>query len=139
LPPSVQDIALSEEEKVVYEGMGRYHALETELMDRKVDALVPWTPMKTRGVGDRKRLCVGCGMQRSETMMVQLGTYELKKDDPVGNAGGDGMRCGMCVDSVKDPLTFKGTGELESCWVECSERWCRAQYVIEDEEGLRVR
>lgn len=68
--------------------------------------------------------------------MVQVGTFELKKGD---SAGGDGMRCGMCVDSVKDPLTFKGTGELESCWVECSERWCRAQYVIEDEESLRVR
>ncbi len=101
----------------------------------KIQAKIPWTPMKTRGVGDRKRMCDGCGIRRSETMMHQVGTYVLQN-----NTTDDGKRCGMCVDSdTKDPQDWKDRGDIESCWVECSERWCRAQYVIEDEEGLRVR
>ncbi|PVF95374.1 hypothetical protein CPB86DRAFT_764184 [Serendipita vermifera] len=130
-----RDFTLSSEEKDLYSAMVRYAYLE-ENLDTKVKAQVPWTPMKTRGVGDRKRLCDGCGIRRSETMMHQVGTYEYKKKDA---HSGDGMRCGMCVDSdTKNPEDWKDRGEIESCWVECSERWCRAQYVIEDEEGLRI-
>jgi len=47
--------------------------------------------------------------------------------------------CGMCVDcDSKNPEDWKDMGELMSCWVECSEAYCKASYVIEDEEGLRV-
>lgn len=140
--PSSQQLVLSPEEHVTYTSMARYAHLE-ENIDTKIQAKVPWTPMKTRGVGDRKRLCDGCGIRRSETMMHQVGTYVLGNmkatKEEIEKAHDDRMRCGMCVDSdTKDPKDWKDRGEIESCWVECSERWCRAQYVIEDEEGLRV-
>lgn len=133
---------LSQEESEVYQGMARYTRLEDNI-DTKIQAKVPWTPMKTRGVGDRKRLCDGCGIRRSETMMHQVGTYvfgNMKAEkEQVEKECDEGMRCGMCVDSdTKNPKDWKDRGEIESCWVECSERWCRAQYVIEDEEALRI-
>ena len=121
--------ALSADERTQYLTMARYAYLEEQL-DTKVQARVPWTPMKSRGVGDRKRVCEGCNIRRSETMMHQVGASE--------HPNGGGMRCGMCVDSDKNPQDWRDLGEPQSCWVECSERWCRAQYVIEDEEGLRV-
>lgn len=125
--------ALSSEERALYLNMARYAYLEEQL-DIKLQARVPWTPMKTRGIGDRKRVCEGCGIRRSETMMHQVGSYE-----DGGKAGNDeAMRCGMCVDSDKNPQDWRDLGEIHSCWVECSERWCRAQYVIEDEDGLRI-
>ena len=77
-------------------------------------------------------------------MMHQVGTYVFGNmkagKEEIEKGRDDGMRCGMCVDSeTKDPKDWPDRGEIQSCWVECSERWCRAQYVIEDEEGLRVR
>ncbi|KAG9025033.1 hypothetical protein FS842_005359 [Serendipita sp. 407] len=127
---------LSAQEKETFTNMARYAHLE-EQIDTKIQAKTPWTPMKTRGVGDRKRECAGCGIRRSETMMHQVGSYEYTRPDKLEN--GTGMRCGMCVDSdTKKPEDWKDKGEIASCWVECSERWCRAQYVIEDEEGLRI-
>jgi hypothetical protein len=141
--PSSQQLILSPEEYTTYSGMARYAHLEQNI-DTKIQAKVPWTPMKTRGVGDRKRLCDGCGIRRSETMMHQVGTYVFGNmkaaKEEIEKEHDDGMRCGMCVDSdTKDPKDWKDRGEIASCWVECSERWCRAQYVIEDEEGLQVR
>ncbi|KAG8814982.1 hypothetical protein FRC19_001349 [Serendipita sp. 401] len=127
---------LNAQEKETFTNMARYAHLE-EQIDTKIQAKTPWTPMKTRGVGDRKRECAGCGIRRSETMMHQVGSYEYTRPDKLEN--GTGMRCGMCVDSdTKKPEDWKDKGEIASCWVECSERWCRAQYVIEDEEGLRI-
>lgn len=141
--PSSRSLIFSPEEHDVYSEMARYVHLEDQI-DTKIQAKVPWTPMKSRGVGDRKRLCDGCGIRRSETMMHQVRSYVLGNmkagKEEVEKEGDDGMRCGMCVDSdTKDPKDWKDQGEIRSCWVECSERWCRAQYVIEDEEGLRVR
>lgn len=119
LPSS--DVALTESEKLSYEGMRRYTHLE-RLIDTKIQGVVPWSALKSRGVGDRKRVCERCGIRRSETMLHD-----------------DLNACGMCVDcDTKDPKDWKDLGEIQSCWVECSERYCHAQYVIEDEEGLRV-
>ncbi|KAG8808284.1 hypothetical protein FRC17_004015 [Serendipita sp. 399] len=124
------------DEREAFTNMARYAHLE-EQIDTKIQAKIPWTAMKTRRVGDRKRDCAGCGIRRSETMMHQVGSYEYTRPDKLEN--GTGMRCGMCVDSdTKNPQDWKDNGEITSCWVECSERWCRAQYVIEDEEGLRI-
>lgn len=115
-------LALTQEEQSTFEGMKRYLFLEQNI-DRKIQTVVPWTPSKTRGVGDRKRKCEECEENRSETMMHD-----------------DLNKCGMCVDSdTKNPKDWKEVPEMRSCWVECSERICKAQYVIEDEEGLRVR
>jgi len=68
--------------------------------------------------------------------------------------------CGMCIfvdgEQPKDPQKFPGVSEvrqisfffrdknliflfqLESCWVECSTRTCRAHYVVEDVPALKV-
>lgn len=142
LPHDIKLVTLSDEENNAFERMAKYQILE-ELMDRKVLAVVPWTPMKTKGLGDRKRTCTGCQEMRSETMMVQIGGYRGRKEGDkyrgVEIQEEDGMRCGMCVDSPKNPGNYPGVSEVESCWVECQERWCRAIYVVEDYEGLKVR
>ncbi|KDQ17823.1 hypothetical protein BOTBODRAFT_171538 [Botryobasidium botryosum FD-172 SS1] len=118
-PPGV---ALTEEERNTYQEMREYKLLELNL-DSKLQAMVPWTPDKSRGVGDRKVVCEKCKIKRSTTMM---------SSDKVG-------LCGICADSTMNPVEWPASGVLESCWVECSVKTCRAQYVVENVAGLRVR
>lgn len=117
------DVALTKEERKAYEDMRRYRLLELNL-DAKVLVKVPWTADKTRQVGDRRVQCTKCKMNRSTTTMstdkVLVGW------------------CGMCADSKMVSAEWPGTSELEACWVECSVRSCRAQYVVENVAGLQV-
>lgn len=50
---------MTEEEKRTYESMRRYKLIELNL-DSKIEVKVPWTPTKTRDVGDRKIQCNKC-------------------------------------------------------------------------------
>ena len=136
------NVALTTTEHASYLSQLRYNNLFTQL-DSKVNGHIGWTPFKSRGVGDRKRKCLRCGIRRSETMMHDLKSLTetdreklgLSSKAPDENEGA----CGMCVDcDTKKPEDWKDMGELMSCWVECSEAYCKASYVIEDEEGLRV-
>ena len=114
------DIALTDEEKDVYRSMRTYRLTELNL-DSSLLAKLPWTPEKTRGVGDRKIPCEKCKIKRSISMMSE----EHK-----------GL-CGYCSlpEGDVDAANFPDNGEEESCWVECSVRTCRAQYVVDLEFG----
>jgi len=52
-------LVLAAQEKRVYEAMRRYKLIELNL-DSTIELHVPWTPQKTRGVGDRKIQCKKC-------------------------------------------------------------------------------
>ena len=54
-----EGFVLTEEEKMVYEAMRRYKLIELNLHS-SIEVLVPWTPKKTRNVGDRKIQCKKC-------------------------------------------------------------------------------
>ena len=136
------NVALTTAEHTSYLSQLRYNNLFTQI-DSKVNGHIGWTPFKSRGVGDRKRKCLRCGIRRSETMMHDLKSLTEADREKLGLSGKvpdetEGA-CGMCVDcDTKKPEDWKDMGELMSCWVECSEAYCKASYVIEDEEGLRV-
>jgi len=136
------NVALTAAEHTSYLSQLRYNNLFAQL-DSKVNGHIGWTPFKSRGVGDRKRKCLRCGIRRSETMMHDLKSLTEADREKLGLSGRtldetEGA-CGMCVDcETKKPEDWKDMGELVSCWVECSEAYCKASYVIEDEDGLRV-
>ncbi|KAJ6562595.1 hypothetical protein B0H19DRAFT_1145101 [Mycena capillaripes] len=121
-----EGVVLNKRERRVYEAMRRYKLIELNL-DAPVDVHVPWTPQKTRGSGDVKVECKRCLIRRSITIMSH------ERAD----------LCGLCVTGNLSPSTvaeiFPGGDEEESCWVECSSKDCRAQYVVENVPGLRIR
>ncbi|KAJ7645060.1 hypothetical protein DFH06DRAFT_1333358 [Mycena polygramma] len=122
-----EGVVLSKQEKRVYEAMRRYKLIELNL-DAPVEVRVPWTPKKSRGPGDVKAECKRCLVRRSTTIM----SHE--------RAG----LCGFCVDGEELAArtiteTFPGVDEAESCWVECSSKDCRAQYVVENVPALKIR
>ena len=55
-------MVLSDEEREVYGGMQRYRLLELNL-DSILNVKRPWTPDKTRNVGDRKVCCKSCSIK----------------------------------------------------------------------------
>ncbi|KAF8207104.1 hypothetical protein K438DRAFT_1713974 [Mycena galopus ATCC 62051] len=124
-----EGVVLTKREKQVYEAMRRYKLIELNL-DAPLVVNVPWTPDKTRGAGDVKVQCTKCLMRRSITIM----SHE---------------RGGVCGIFMKGPLSatrvawiavrYPGVDEEESCWVECSGKTCRAQYVVEDVAALKRR
>ncbi|KZV91550.1 hypothetical protein EXIGLDRAFT_648141 [Exidia glandulosa HHB12029] len=118
------NLCLTSDERKTYEGMRRYRLLELNL-DATLDATVPWTPEKASGVGDVKVPCALCGVKRSTTMM----SNDLR-----------GV-CGLCVDNNRavDVEEYPEADAMESCWVECAVRTCRAQYVVEKPSALNVR
>ncbi|KAJ7912609.1 hypothetical protein B0H13DRAFT_2474704 [Mycena leptocephala] len=121
-----EGVVLTAKEKKVYEGMRRYKLIELNL-DAPLVANVPWTPQKTRGAGDVKIQCKKCLVSRSITIM----SHE------------HGDLCGFCVTGEVSPTKvaaqWPGNDEGESCWVECSTKTCRAQYVLEDVAALKIR
>ncbi|KAJ7637778.1 hypothetical protein B0H17DRAFT_995100 [Mycena rosella] len=121
-----EGVVLTKREKQVYEAMRRYKLIELNL-DAPLAVKVPWTPEKTRGPGDVKAQCKRCLVWRSITIMSH----------------DHGNICGLCLNgalsSTKLADQFPGVPEGESCWVECSKRVCRAQYVIENVAGLKIR
>ncbi|EJD36493.1 hypothetical protein AURDEDRAFT_117081 [Auricularia subglabra TFB-10046 SS5] len=120
-------LCLTPAERATYAGMRRYRLLELNL-DAALSARVPWTPEKARGVGDVRVRCALCGMMRSTTIM---------SNDMRGV-------CGYCVSYAlvggdPKPQDVPGCEPMESCWVECGVRTCRAQYVVENPAALNVR
>ncbi|KAJ7191389.1 hypothetical protein GGX14DRAFT_701594 [Mycena pura] len=120
-----EGVVLTAREKRVYEAMRRYRLLELNL-DAPVNVRVPWTPQKTRGPGDVKVQCTKCLMRRSITIMSHK--YHM---------------CGICVSHdlslIKIAEQFPEVDEEQSCWVECSSTKCRAQYVVENPDMLKIR
>ena len=55
-------VVLNEEEKAVYAAMRRYRLIELN-MGSTLIVKVPWTPEKTKEVGDVKVKCRSCGIR----------------------------------------------------------------------------
>ncbi|KAF7318723.1 RING-type domain-containing protein [Mycena chlorophos] len=121
-----EGVVLTAHEKKVYEAMRRYKLLELNL-DAPVEAKMPWTPNKTRGPGDFKVQCSRCLVRRSITIMNHVHP----------------SICGQCASSDLPPKKvaelYPEVSEADSCWVECSTKTCRAQYVVENVAGLKIR
>ncbi|KAJ6503750.1 hypothetical protein C8R45DRAFT_1060395 [Mycena sanguinolenta] len=121
-----EGVVLTAKEKRVYRAMRRYKLIELNL-DAPLAVNVPWTPRKTRGVGDVKVQCKKCLISRSITIMSHV----------------HGDLCGICVTGhvspAKVPSRYPQVDEAESCWVECSAKTCRAQYVVEEVTALKRR
>jgi len=122
-----EGVVLEDKEREVYSAMRRYNLLQ---LNRRspLDVELPWTPEKSREVGDLKVLCSVCNMQRSVTLM----SHECH-----------GV-CGLCQMFESKIATTSGKeyptiSEADTCWVECSVNSCRAQYVVEKVGDLRVR
>ncbi|KDR78368.1 hypothetical protein GALMADRAFT_95057 [Galerina marginata CBS 339.88] len=114
-------VVLTKKEKKIYAAMRRYKMIELNL-ESTLHLQVPWTPEKTREVGDQKIECQQCHIRRSITLM----------------SGTRKNICGLCIDEGT-PALFPDQGDMYSSWVECAMKNCRAQYVVEDVKGLRVR
>jgi hypothetical protein len=54
-----EGLVLTSKEKRIYEAMRRYKLVELNL-DSTIEIQIPWTPVKTRGVGDRMIKCRKC-------------------------------------------------------------------------------
>lgn len=121
--PNDLAVRLNDEEKAVYEGMGKYKLLELNL-GGALTASTGWTPSKSREVGDDQVECKSCKIKRSKTVM---------RNDPE-SAG----VCAACWDTEMDPKSLAEQGDEEACWVECSAKTCRAQYVIMNPQALNV-
>ncbi|KAF7359799.1 RING-type domain-containing protein [Mycena venus] len=118
-------VVLTTREKQVYEAMRRYQLIELNL-DAPIVVNVPWTPRKTRGPGDVKVQCKRCLVRRSITIM----SHQVPDV------------CGLCLTGGLSPskvaTQYPEIDGEDSCWVECSKKSCRAQYVLEDVVGLKI-
>ncbi|KAJ7178202.1 hypothetical protein C8R46DRAFT_1076094 [Mycena filopes] len=121
-----QGVVLTAHEKQIYAAMQRYRLIELNL-DAPLLVKLPWSPEKTRGPGDVKVRCKKCLARRSITIMSHQ----------------HGDICGLCasgeVSPAKAAVLYPEVDESESCWVECSRKTCRAQYVVEDVAALKIR
>jgi hypothetical protein len=63
-------VALNDDEEAAYRGMRRYRLIELN-MEPQLEAQVPWTPEKTREVGDVQIQCNKCNKKRSITIMSE--------------------------------------------------------------------
>lgn len=85
-------VALNEEEEAVYQGMRRYRLIELN-MESQLEAQVPWTPEKTRSVGDVQIQCTKCNKKRSITIMSEtedvcgLCCYEITRKETLRHGG----------------------------------------------------
>jgi hypothetical protein len=60
-------VVLNDQEKKVYTAMRRYKLIELNL-ESTMDVQVPWTPEKTREVGDEKIECQQCHIRFAEVI-----------------------------------------------------------------------
>ncbi|KAJ7719126.1 hypothetical protein B0H16DRAFT_1678097 [Mycena metata] len=119
-------VVLTARERRIYAAMRRYKLIELNL-DSPLVVNVPWTPQKTRGAGDVKAQCTKCLVRRSITIMSHK----------------TGQICGFCISKALSPAQvaarYPEVPEQDCCWVECSTKTCRAQYVVEDPPALKIR
>ncbi|KAG8945086.1 hypothetical protein FRC04_001247 [Tulasnella sp. 424] len=122
--PNDLAVRLNDEERAVYDGMRKYKLLELNL-DGPLTATTGWTPSKSREVGDDQVECKSCKIKRSKTVM-------RNDPDSIGV-------CAACWVTEMDPKSLAEQSDDEACWVECSAKTCRAQYVIMNPKALNVR
>jgi hypothetical protein len=125
-PPSL----LKDSDARLFEKLVAFKTLEHNL-NSPLTARVPWTPEKAISRIGPLAKCNQCQYLRSVTMM------------------GEGGKCGICLKPELTPEEYDRLVKLrvsrdvgshsDATWVECNVQFCRAQYVVYDVEGLRVR
>ncbi|KAL2810553.1 hypothetical protein BJX63DRAFT_315234 [Aspergillus granulosus] len=114
----------------LFEHLVAFKTLEHNL-DTPLTARVPWTPAKVISHIGPLAKCKKCEYLRSVTIM--------------GTAG----KCGICLSTdltlekydwlVKLRALQEENSHSDATWVECNVPSCRAQYIVYDVDGLRVR
>ena len=115
-------VALNNEEEVVYRGMRRYRLIELN-MESQLEAQVPWTPEKTREVGDVQIQCTKCNRKRSITIMSEtedicgLCCYEIMRKKLLrhGDKAAESMPpldVGQAKEQTKQQVSVSYTGSM---------------------------
>ncbi|KAK7931346.1 hypothetical protein PG985_002058 [Apiospora marii] len=123
---------LKPSDRRLFERLVDYSLLKAN-MDTSLKARIGWDPKKTRVPVGPLVQCKECHFPRSVTIM------------------GPGRTCGICLgddaDFTKKPksevLLLSGSKDDDNStamtWVECCKTDCRAQYVVYNSVGLKVR
>ena len=123
---------LKPEDRSLFETLVSYKLLEMN-MDTSLDAVLGWTPEKSKIPLGPVIVCKTCELPRSVTVMGPSGV------------------CGLCASPCVCPTKEEHAGRLKEnvsktdnvatvgTWVECSMTDCHAQYVVYNPSKLNVR
>ncbi|KAM0818376.1 hypothetical protein AB5N19_04186 [Seiridium cardinale] len=124
---------LTQEDRRLFETLADYGMLKANI-NTTLTAKVGWRPEKSKVPIGPISVCTACQFPRSVTIMAPHGI------------------CGMCIspeslfecgrskaDTIALNVAQNDSESVEATWVECSVPACRAQYILYDVDGLRVR
>ncbi|EHK44728.1 hypothetical protein TRIATDRAFT_220452 [Trichoderma atroviride IMI 206040] len=129
---------LSAKDRDTFRALVDYKMLELNL-DTALEAQITWTPEKTKVALGPLVICKKCKFPRSVTIMAARGVCGLCDIES------NGCSCHACAvveghEERKKVNVSKGqTEQSEAYWVECGQTSCRAQYVVYNQNDLRVR
>lgn len=129
---------LSAKDRDTFKALVDYKMLELNL-DTALEAQITWTPHKTKVALGPLVICKKCKFPRSVTVMAAKGVCglcDIESDD---------CSCSACAvvegheERKKVNVSKDQTEQSEAYWVECGQTSCRAQYVVYNQNELRVR
>lgn len=129
---------LSDKDRDTFKALVDYKMLELNL-DTALEAQITWTPHKTKVALGPLVICKKCKFPRSVTVMAAKGVCGLC------NIENDDCSCSACAvaegheERKKVNVSKDQTEQSEAYWVECGQTSCRAQYVVYNQNELRVR
>ncbi|CAK7222883.1 hypothetical protein SBRCBS47491_005015 [Sporothrix bragantina] len=126
-------VVLTASDRALFQALVDYKLAEINL-STTLTARVGWQPDKTRVAMGPTATCRVCHFPRSVTIMSAQGLCGLC-DKTV-------CRCAtpeIHNEMVAAHVSAEDTANTPLAWVECSVRNCRAQYVVYNEDKLRVR
>ncbi|CAK7200505.1 hypothetical protein SEUCBS139899_003201 [Sporothrix eucalyptigena] len=124
---------LSEGDRSLFKALVDYKTAEINL-DTTLTARVGWLPNKTRVAMGPTAICRVCHFPRSVTIMSSQGVCGL-----CDTKSCDCATPAIHAEMVAAHVSAADTDATPLAWVECSVRNCRAQYVVYNEDKLRVR
>ncbi|KAL7919065.1 hypothetical protein ACQKWADRAFT_330115 [Trichoderma austrokoningii] len=136
--PSDEARILSAKDRDTFKALVDYKMLELNL-DTALEAQITWTPDKTKVALGPLVICKRCKFPRSVTVMAARGVCGLCDIES------NGCSCHACavVEDHEERKTVNvskdQTEQSEAYWVECGQTSCRAQYVVYNQNELRVR
>lgn len=129
---------LSAKDRDTFKALVDYKMLELNL-DTALEAQITWTPEKTKVALGPLVICKKCKFPRSVTVMAPRGVCGLCDIES------NGCSCSACAvietheERKKVNVSKDQTEQSEAYWVECGQTSCRAQYVVYNQNDLRVR
>ncbi|KAL1898503.1 hypothetical protein Sste5346_003407 [Sporothrix stenoceras] len=130
--PSPQSV-LSDEDRALFKALVDYKLAEINL-GTTLTARIGWQPNKTKSAMGPTVTCRVCHFPRSVTIMSDKGICGMC----------DKGSCSCATQSIHDEYVAAHVSAEDNqatplWWVECSVRTCRSQYVVYNQEKLRVR